>query len=674
MADSHKAPQIKNKNPAAIQITAEQILREANEHQEAPVKVPEQTIADEEELQEYRLRKRKDFEDQLRRNRLNIGTWMRYAAFEVGQGELARARSIYERALDVDPRNVTLYLKYTELEMKHRNVNLARNLYDRVVTLLPRVDQFWYKYSLMEEMLGNIHGARQIFERWMKWEPDEEAWLAYIKFEKRYHEFDRAQALFERFIAVHPEPKNWLKWVRFEEEERADADKVREIFTRAIEFLGDDHLDQKLYVAFAKFEVRAKEYERARMIFKYALDRLPRAKSQSLYNQYTLFEKQYGDRQEIEDVVTAKRRLQYQEELAANPKNYDVWFDYTRLEESAGEVEQVRDTYERAIAEFPPVEEKRYWRRYIYLWLNYALYEELETKDYERARQIYQECLNLIPHRHFTFAKVWLQFACFEIRQLNVSSARRILGRAIGMCPKDKLFKGYIALELELREFDRVRILYSKYLEFNPANCATWIEFSKLERMLGETERCRALLEIAIDQPALDMPEVLWKAYIDFEYEEEAYDHVRAIYERLLQRTEHLKVWVSYAQMEASVPDASAQSGATEPSAVVRARGIFDRAYQRMKAQQLKDERLLLLEAWRDFEQARGTEASLQTVLAKLPKVVKKRRPVDNPSALEGEAWEEYFDYLFPDDQQAQPNLKLLALAQQWKAKSQPSS
>ncbi|KAJ1970375.1 NineTeen Complex (NTC) component, partial [Dimargaris verticillata] len=388
-----------------IQITAEQILREANEHQEAPAKVPEQTIADEEELQEYRLRKRKDFEDQLRRNRLNIGTQMCYAAFEVGQGELARTWSIYEWALYVDPHNVPLYLKYTELEMKHRNVNLAHNLYDRVVTLLPRVDQFWYKYSLMEEMLGNIHGARQIFERWMKWEPDEEAWLAYIKFEKRYHEFDRAQALFERLIAVHPEPKNWLKWVRFEEEERADADKVREIFTRAIEFLGDDHLDQKLYVAFAKFEVRAKEYERARMIFKYALDRLPRAKSQSLYNQYTLFEKQYGDRQEIEDVVTAKRRLQYQEELAANPKNYDVWFDYTRLEESVGEVEQVRDTYERAIAEFPPVEEKRYWRRYIYLWLYYALYEELETKDYERARQIYQECLNLIPHRHFTFAK-----------------------------------------------------------------------------------------------------------------------------------------------------------------------------------------------------------------------------------------------------------------------------
>lgn len=29
--------------------------------------------------------------------------------------------------------------------------------------------------------------------------------------------------------------------------------------------------------------------------------------------------------------------------------------------------------------------------------------------------------------------------------------------------------------------------------------------------------------------------------------------------------------------------------------------------------------------------------------------------------------WEEYYDYIFPDDQGEQPNLKLLAMAKQWK-------
>ncbi|KAJ1672435.1 Crooked neck-like protein 1, partial [Spiromyces aspiralis] len=191
---------IKNKNPAPVQITAEQILREVQERRDAIPKAPKQRIMDEEELADYRMRKRKEFEDSIRKDRLKIGTWLRYAAWEQNQGEIARARSTYERALDVDPRNQTVFLKYTEMEMKHRNINLARNLFDRAVTLLPRVDQFWYRYTYLEELLGNVEGARQIFERWMKWEPDETAWNAYIKFEKRYNEIERAEAIFERLV------------------------------------------------------------------------------------------------------------------------------------------------------------------------------------------------------------------------------------------------------------------------------------------------------------------------------------------------------------------------------------------------------------------------------------------------------------------------------------------
>ena len=43
-------------------------------------------------------------------------------------------------------------------------------------------------------------------------------------------------------------------------------------------------------------------------------------------------------------------------------------------------IERVRELYERAVAMVPPDGEKRYWRRYIFLWLDYALFEEIETK------------------------------------------------------------------------------------------------------------------------------------------------------------------------------------------------------------------------------------------------------------------------------------------------------
>lgn len=47
------------------------------------------------------------------------------------------------------------------------------------------------------------------------------------------------------------------------------------------------------------------------------------------------------------------------------------------------------------------LQEKRLWRRYIYLWIYYAVFEELEAKDMERARDVYNACLGLIPHKEY---------------------------------------------------------------------------------------------------------------------------------------------------------------------------------------------------------------------------------------------------------------------------------
>ena len=100
--------------------------------------------------------------------------------------EIERARSIYERAIDVDHRCIQIWLRYAEMEMRNKQVNHARNVWDRAVTLLPRAQQLWYKYAYMEEVLQNITACRAVFERWMEWEPDPQAWHSYINFEYRY--------------------------------------------------------------------------------------------------------------------------------------------------------------------------------------------------------------------------------------------------------------------------------------------------------------------------------------------------------------------------------------------------------------------------------------------------------------------------------------------------------
>ncbi|KAM7266013.1 hypothetical protein ACFE04_003696 [Oxalis oulophora] len=529
---------VKNKTASAVQITAEQILREARERQEgSTIRSPRQRITDRSEVEDYQLGKRKEFEDLIRRrNNNNNNVWVKYAEWEEKQNDLQRARSIWERAVEDQSRNHSLWLKYAEFEMKNKSLNRARNVWDRAVTLLPRVDQLWYKYVHMEEMLGNVAAARQLFQRWMDYMPDQQAWLSYIKFELRYSEIHLARALFDRFISFHPCVGAFTKYAKFEFN-NGEVARARNVYETAVQMLPDDDEElEHLFVAFAQFEERCKELERARCIYKFALDRIPKGRAEGLHERFLAFEKLYGDKQGIEDAVTKKKRSQYEYQVTNHPSNYDAWFDYIRLEETFGIKERVRELYERAIANVPPAPEKIYWQRYIYLWINYALYEELDAADVDRTRDVYRECLNLIPHHKFSFAKIWLLAAQFEIRQSNIKGARMILGNAIGKAPKDEIFKKYIQIELQLGNIDRCRKLYQKYLEWSPHSCYAWSKFAELEMSLSETERARSIFELAIAQPLLDAPESLWKAYMDFEISEGEIGRSRELYEKLTGR------------------------------------------------------------------------------------------------------------------------------------------
>jgi crooked neck len=308
----------------------------------------------------------------------------------------------------------------------------------------------------------------------------------------------------------------------------------------------------------------------------------------------------------------------------------------------------------------------------------------MEAKEVDRARQIYQECLRLIPHKKFTFAKIWLMKAQFEIRQMELQAARKTLGQAIGMCPKDKLFRGYIDLERQLFEFVRCRTLYEKQIEWNSSNSQSWMQFAELERGLDDLERARAIYELGIDQPTLDMPELVWKAYIDFEEYEGEYDRVRHLYERLLQKTDHVKVWINYARFEVNVPEDEEEEDEEEEKPIseeakTRARAVFTRAHKVFKDKELKEEvrhfhhspitvdtnifqRVELLNAWRSFENTHGSPEDIEKIEKQMPRRVKKRRK------LEDDRYEEYMDYVFPADDQSAANLsRLLQKAHQWK-------
>ena len=151
-------------------------------------------------------------------------------------------------------------------------------------------------------------------------------------------------------VIIHPEVKNWIKYARFEEKNHYIS-SARLIYERAVEFFGEDNIDEQLFLAFTKFEEAQREvmeetemlihfvtfsmfkndllfpindfsvtilfyifqHERARVIYKYALDNLSKEKCEAIYKSYTIHEKKYGDRTAIEDVIVSKRKFKYEE-------------------------------------------------------------------------------------------------------------------------------------------------------------------------------------------------------------------------------------------------------------------------------------------------------------------------------------------------------------------------
>ena len=200
--------------------------------------------------------------------------------------------------------------------------------------------------------------------------------------------------------------------------------------------------------------------------------------------------------------------------------------------------------------------------------------------------------------------------------------------------------------------------------QFDPTNSAAWIKYAELETQLADYNRARGIFELGVSQTPLSMPELLWKAYIDFEVEEGERARARALYERLAGSSGHWKVWVAYATFEAQpiqLPrderedeDEDEGDEETEPKMVdgnlELARQVFQKGYKDLKNKGLKNEvsrvsegkelwslknlgcllwqRVALLQVWKTFEEQHGSADDIAKVEGMMP-VQGKRRYVD---------------------------------------------
>ena len=85
---------------------------------------------------------------------------------------------------------------------------------------------------------------------------------------------------------------------------------------------------------------------------------------------------------------------------------------------------------------------------------------------------------------------------------------------------------------------------------------------------------------------------------------------------------------------------------------------------------------MIILENWINFEKTiEANEENVELLKKKLPTKVKRRRKIKkqndneidtNNANDDNEGWEEYYDYIFPDDEDQRKNIKILEHAIGW--------
>ena len=139
------------------------------------------------------------------------------------------------------------------------------------------------------------------------------------------------------------------------------------------------------------------------------------------------------------------------------------------------------------------------------------------------------------------------------------------------------------------------------------------------------------------------------------EIEIENYEKVRNLYERLLSKTKHVKVWLSYAKFESDKGDPSLM------------RKVYQRAIEYFKTQKMKEERALVLDNWYKNEK---DEKEKEKVHNMLPQKVSMIRKDQNVSGKGENNKEEVYDYIFPNDKVESKGLKILEKAIEWNEKN----
>ncbi|DBA80302.1 TPA: hypothetical protein ACH3X2_007432 [Trebouxia sp. C0005] len=337
--------------------------------------------------------------------------WVAFAKFYERHGDVANARVIFDKATQVELKYMddlaTVWCEWAEMELRHKNFKRAlshmRQATQPPATLgtrqamgaaeregpvqgrLYRSLKLWTFYCDLEESLGTPESTRAAYDRIM------DLRIATPQIILNYAAFLQEHKFWEESFKVYERGLSLFKWPH-----------VRDLW--------------QTYLSHFVQRYKGTKLERARDLFRQAIDSAPAKDSKQLFLQYAALEETYGlARSAMEVYDRAVRTVVDKERLEV----YNLYL--ARATQFFG-VGKVREIYETAIeAEAPyglPDEDcKKMCLRYAKL--------ERGLGEVDRARAIYVHASAMADPRRDT--GFWADWNAFEVAHGNEDTFREML-------------------------------------------------------------------------------------------------------------------------------------------------------------------------------------------------------------------------------------------------------
>jgi pre-mRNA-splicing factor SYF1 len=247
--------------------------------------------------------------------------WSFYADLEESLGTVKKTSAVYDRMLDLKvatPQTVLCYARYLE---EHKYFEESFKAYERGIHAFgfPHVHSIWVDYlSKFVNRYGGrkLERARDLFEQVVGDVPADSAMLffmMYARLEEEYGLVRHAMSVYDRATkAVDDKNRHQVFQIYIKKAaEFFGVTRTREIFERAIESLGSEHV-RETCVQYADLERRLGEVDRARAVLSHASQFCDPRVDAKFWAQFNDFEVHHGNEDTFREMLLLKRSVQAQ--------------------------------------------------------------------------------------------------------------------------------------------------------------------------------------------------------------------------------------------------------------------------------------------------------------------------------------------------------------------------